>query len=69
MKSLLKGNILLEFRAEASDPQQKSLSEKLEIFQNKALGFIYNIKGRHTSVTVVRYRYGIESLELRCSKL
>lgn len=47
------------------DPYQNYLINKLEVLQNKAIRFIFNIKGRDESMTEIRADNDIDSLECR----
>jgi len=50
------------------DPYNKDKIQKLEVFQNKAVRFIYNIKGREESMTDVKRMNNIKTLEWRRQK-
>ena len=56
---------ILEFGCEVWDPHTASLIHDLEVVQNKAIRFIYNIKGRDTSITSVRSANSISTLQRR----
>ena len=56
---------ILEYASAVWDPTQRSLSHKLEVIQNKALRFIFNIKGREASMTELRKEKQIHSLAKR----
>jgi hypothetical protein len=55
----------LEYGAEAWDPSQKSLSQKIEILQNKAIRFIYGLKGRGVSISAILEGNNIQTMEAR----
>ena len=54
----------LEYAAEVWDPFHRAPCEDLEIFQNKAFRFIFNLKGR-VSFTVLRETHCLPTLESR----
>jgi hypothetical protein len=56
---------VLEYGCEAWDPVNNSLIHKLELFQNKVLRFIFNVKGRDTSISELRRANKIELLQKR----
>jgi hypothetical protein len=56
---------LLEYACEAWNPSGSGLSHKLENIQSKALRFIYNVKGRETSITTLRNKAELSSLAKR----
>ena len=56
---------LLEYGCEAWDPHHKQLAHRLEIFQNKAIRFIFNLKGREVSISKIRLENQIATLEKR----
>ena len=56
---------VLEYGSEAWDPYEKEQVTKLEVLQNKALRFIFNVKGRDVSMSELRQSQGIDSLEKR----
>ena len=55
----------LEYGAEAWDPYLKFLTHKLEMLQNKAIRFIFKIKGRDVSISNIREVHNIQTLEAR----
>jgi hypothetical protein len=56
---------LLEYASEVWDPSNKQQIHSLEVLQNKALRFIYNIRGRDVSITEIRQQHHIVTLEQR----
>jgi hypothetical protein len=56
---------ILEYGCEVWDPTSTELVEKLEVFQNKAVRFIYNIRGRETSMTEIKCKQNICTLAKR----
>jgi hypothetical protein len=56
---------ILEYASEVWDPTNRELVNRLEVFQNKAVRFIYSIKGRDTSMTNVKKTNNISTLEKR----
>ena len=56
---------VLEYGCEAWDPHHKQLAHRLEIFQNKAIRFIFNLKGREVSISKIRLENQIATLEKR----
>lgn len=55
----------LEYAAVIWSPHQKYLIEKLEIVQNNALRFVFNIRDRLMSMSALRTQYGIPLLSAR----
>ena len=56
---------LVEYASEAWDPYTKKLIEHLELFQNKAMCFVLNLKGI-CNMTEARENLGLETLSDRC---
>ena len=56
---------ILEYGAEVWDPTSKDLITKMEVFQNKVVRFICNIKGCDVSMTEVKSSKYIMTLEKR----
>lgn len=56
---------ILEYGSVVWDPYQVYLINKLEAIQNKALRFIYSRYSRNDSVTLLRNRAAIQTLETR----
>jgi hypothetical protein len=56
---------ILEYASDIWDPTHNYLINKLELFQNKALRFVFNVKGRDTSMTEVKNKNHIQTLSKR----
>ena len=56
---------ILEYACEVWDPTNKDTIYRLEVLQNKAVRFIYNIKGRDVSMTSIKEANSIQTLQKR----
>jgi len=56
---------ILEYGSDVWDPYVGEQIYKLEMLQNKAVRFIFNIKGRDESITLVKEKHHIQSLSKR----
>ena len=60
---------VLGYGSAAWDPYEKEQITQLEVLQNKALRFIFNVKGRDVSMSELRESQGIDSLEKKNEKM
>lgn len=56
---------VLEYGSELWDPTHKTTIQSLEVLQNKAVRFIFRIKGRDTSMTEIKNHNHINTLQQR----
>jgi hypothetical protein len=56
---------LLEYASEVWDPYTNKHIHDLEMVQNKAVRFVYNVKGRDTSITDIKNQNHITALNVR----
>jgi hypothetical protein len=60
---------LLEYACEVWDPASKTLTLALESVQNRAVRFIFKLKGREVSISETRRSGGLQSLKRRRQEL
>ena len=56
---------ILEYASAVWDPYVKKLTYDLEIIQNKAIRFIFSVKGRDTSISTIKESNNISTLQDR----